>query len=394
MTYEWFVARRYLWSRRRHPFVGVISAISALGIAVGTAALVVVLSVMSGFDHDLKERIIGLRAHLVVEREGGLEAADELAARLERSSAVSGASPYVEGQALLQRGAWGTGVLVRGIDPAGERKVSRFDRYLTEGSLADGPGGVVLGGELAKRLGVRIGDEVQLLSQQSERPKSLKVEGLFSSGMYEYDANLAYVNLPQARELFGLGPSAASGVSVSLPDADRAPAVQQQLQQKLSYPYQVRTWMDLNRTLFGALQLEKIVMFVILALIVFVACLNIAGCLTILVIDKTRDIGVLKALGAAPGSLVRIFAIDGLLLGIGGSAAGVASGLGLCALLSRTRLIELPKEIYYTDRLPVRVEAADVASVFAVAVLLALGCAMYPALTAGRLDPVKALRHE
>ncbi len=393
MNFHWFIAKRYLWSKRRHPFVGVVSTISALGICVGVAALIVVLAVMNGFDEDLKERVIGLRSHLIVEKDGAFTDSEAVMQRVRAVKGVAGTSPYVEGQALVQVGEWGSGVLVRGIDPRREKKVSKFFQYLTEGTLSDSPSGVVVGSELAKRAHISRGSNLLIATQNTEKPMRLTVEGIFSSGMYEYDANLVFLNLKNAQALFGLD-NGVSGVSVYLKKAELADQAKRSMRNMLPSAFFIRTWMDMNRTLFSALKLEKIVMFLILTLIIFVACLNIAGSLTILVMDKTKDIGVLKALGAAPYSLVKIFALDGLILGLVGSGAGFLIGTGLCALLSQHSFVELPKEIYYIDRLPVQVNAKDTAIVLIVAIFLSFLSALYPATRAGRLDPVKALRYE
>ena len=393
MSYEWLIAKRYLWSKRRHPFVGVLSSISILGIAVGVSALIVVLAVMNGFDEDLKSRIIGTCAHLVIDKDGLFDNYETLMPKLQNAYHLKGIAPFVEGQALVQKGEFTAGVLVRGLDPEREKTVSKFKDYLSGGGLTASAKSVVVGSEFSKRFHLQKGDEISVLSQDSKKPMVLKVDGFFASGMYEYDANMIFMNLGSAQELFGMK-NAVSGLSVSLRDAERANEAKQKIEGALKFPYDVRTWMELNKTLFGALRLEKIVMFLILALIILVACLNIAGSLTILVMDKTKDIGVLKSLGAAPWSLMKIFALDGLLIGGIGSAAGFLIGTGLCFILTKFSFIDLPKEIYYMDRLPVKSSAADITAVLGVSVLLSFVSALYPAVMAGKLDPVKALRYE
>jgi lipoprotein-releasing system permease protein len=393
MSWEWLVARRYIWSKRRHPFVGIISTISVLGIAVGVAALIVVLAVMNGFDEDLKTRIIGTRAHLVIEKDGPFDDYPALIDKLRKIRLVKGAAPFIEGQALIQVDEWGTGVVVRGIDPEAEKDVSEFHKNISKGTLSNEPGRAVLGAELAQRAGMRIGSEFRILTQSSDEPFVCKVEGLFSSGMYEYDANLMFLNLKNSQKLFGLG-NGVTGISVSLQDAEKAEEAKRDMQKYLGHPFFVRTWMDMNRTLFAALKLEKVVMFLILALIIFVACLNIAGSLTIMVMDKTKDIGILKALGAPPASLMKIFAFDGLFIGVTGALTGLVFGLGICQLLKSYSFIDLPKEIYYVNRLPVQMNLRDTALVVGTAILLSFLSAFYPAVTAGRLDPIKALRYE
>lgn len=393
MSYEWLVARRYLWSKRRHPFVGVTSTISILGICVGVAALIVVLSVMSGFDEELKERIIGMRAHVVIEKEGAFARYQDLAQSLSKLKGATGAAPFVEGQALIQKEALGSGVLVRGIEPSAEKNVSRFYQYLKAGTLSGQPHFAVVGSELAERFNLKIGSSFLLLSQAADKPVSFTVEGIFSSGLYEYDANLLFLNLADAQALFGMK-DLISGISLKLDEPEKADFFKRGLQNKLKYPFVVRTWMDMNKTLFGALKLEKAVMFLILALIILVACLNIAGSLTMLVMDKTKDIGILKALGATPLSILKIFALDGLLVGLIGTGAGFAAGLTLCLFLAHTSLIDLPREIYYMERLPVKMDAGDILLVLTVAVALSFLSSLYPAMTARKLSPVKALRYE
>jgi len=393
VSYEFFIAKRYLWSKRRHPFVGVISTVSVLGIAVGVAALIVVLAVMNGFDKDLKQRIIGTRAHLVLEKEGAFTDTAPVTETLKRARRVVAVAPFVEGQALIKKDEWVSGVLVRGVDARLEKKVSKFYEYLTAGTLTERPDRAVVGAELAKRFGLRLGSKFQMLTQGNEKPLEYTVEGIFSSGLYDYDANLVFLNLQNSQALFGMQ-NAVSGLSVYLDDAERAAEVKREIQVALGLPYSVRTWMESNKTLFGALKLEKVVMFLILALIILVACLNIAGSLTLLVMDKTKDIGVLKALGATPGGLVRIFSLSGLMIGLAGALSGLTLGMAVCWALKNFAWFELPKEIYYLDRLPVEISGADSAVIFFVAVGLSLVSALYPALMAGKLDPVKALRYE
>jgi len=393
MAFELFIAKRYIWSKRRHPFVGVVSFISVLGIAVGVFALISVLSVMNGFDDELKDRIIGMRAHLVVEKDGTFAEPEKVLDRIQRFQSVAGASPYIEGQALFQVNEWGTGVVIRGIDLKLERSVSQFFRYLKQGVLSDSPDGIAIGIELAKRAGLRVGSKVLIATQYTKKPVPFRVEGIFSSGMYEYDANLAFVNLANAQRLYAM-PDQITGISVYLKNSEQAQPVREALQRALGYPFLARSWMDMNRALFSALKLEKVVMFLIVALIILVASLNIAGSLTIMVIDKTKDIGILRAIGATRASLMKIFAFDGLILGLAGAGSGLSAGLAFCWALKRYSFIDLPREIYFDSRLPVRIDWVDTGLVVAVAVLMSLVASFYPSWTAGRLDPVKALRYE
>ncbi len=393
MGADLLIAKRYLWSKRRHPFVGIMTGVSVLGILVGVAALIVVLAVMNGFDEDLKSRIIGVRAHLVIEKEPPFDNYLEVMKDLAKHRDVAGVSPFVEGQALVQKGEWGTGVLVHGIDPRGEKSVSKFYDYLVEGTFTDQEDAVVVGSELARRAFLKVGSTLQILSQNTKEPLTFKVEGIFSSGMYEYDANLVFLDLASSQKLFEMK-NAVSGISLRLKDAEKAEAFKRQLAPMLGAPYFVRTWMDMNKTLFSALKLEKIVMFLILALIVLVACLNIAGSLTVMVMDKTKDIGILKTLGMPPADLMKIFALDGLWIGSLGAFLGLGLGTLVCEVLKRYQFVELPKEIYYVNTLPVRMNPLDIVVIICVAIFLSFLSSFYPALMAARLDPVKALRYE
>ena len=369
MQYEWFIAKRYLWSKRRHAFVGVVSGVSLAGIALGTASLIVTMAVMSGFDEDLKDRIIGTRAHAIVSKDGGFSDYPQVIQNLK--------------QANLDTTTF--------FDPLAEKKTSKIFKHLLRGNLNTSPGSAILGTELAKRLHIRPGETFQILSQNKDKPMMFTVDGIFSLGMYEYDANLLFIPLASAQELFTL-PAQVSGVSVALKNSEGADAFKKSYQKKLGYPYFVSTWMEMNQTLFGALQLEKIVMFLILALIILVASLNIAGSLTILVTGKAKDIGILKSFGVPSSGIVKIFMLDGLCIGVAGSGLGLAAGSGICFLLKNYPIIQLPREIYYLDRLPVRMNPVDVSLVLGTAILLSLACSVYPAWTAGRLDPVKALK--
>lgn len=393
MGADLLIAKRYLWSKRRHPFVGIMTGVSVLGILVGVAALIVVLAVMNGFDEDLKSRIIGVRAHLLVEKESSFDNYADVMRSLAKHREVAGVSPFIEGQALVQKGEWGAGVLVHGIDPRGERSVSKFYDHLIEGTFTGAGGTIVVGSELARRATLKVGSALQVLSQNSKEPLTFNVEGIFSSGMYEYDANLVFLNLTDSQRLFEME-SAVSGLSLRLKDAEKAEAFKKKIAIGLGASYFVRTWIDMNKTLFSALKLEKIVMFLILALIVLVACLNIAGSLTVMVMDKTKDIGILRTLGMPPADLRKIFALVGLWIGSLGAFLGLGLGALICEVLKRTQFLELPKEIYYISSLPVRINAMDVVAIVLVAILLSFLSAFYPAMMAAKLDPIKALRYE
>jgi lipoprotein-releasing system permease protein len=295
---------------------------------------------------------------------------------------------------------------VKGVSARDEVRVNRLGEYVKKGSLELSGGGIVLGSELAGRLGVKVGDRVWLAAPGSGMlkgagmpsgfridGKDFRVAGVFTSGMYEYDANLAYIDIADARELFAEG-GPQGGAAVRVDNALKVDEAARALRAALGPQYAVRTWMDLNRSLIAALKLEKTVMFIILALIVAVACCNIASTLIMMVVEKTRDIGIFKTIGSTNMNVMAIFALQGGLIGAIGTAAGTAAGLAVCWWLKTYRLIGLPKEIYYIDKLPVKVDPYDVSLIITVSILLSLVLSIYPAYMASRLDPVEALRYE
>lgn len=393
MRWELIVSARYLMARKRERFISLISLISMAGVAVGVAALIVVISVMSGFDEELKDKIIGVNSHLVIESEYGIADAPSVRERAGKVAHVAASAAYVHGQAMLRAGENVTGIMLKGIEPEDEVKVNKIGSYITEGSLRLGDGGIALGSELAKRLGLKVGDAVHVITPAYVRGRELIVAGMFTSGMYDYDANLAYVGIGTAQELFGTK-GLVNGIALRLDDAFREQGVKDALRKTFSSPYAVRTWVDSNKNLLSALKLEKTVMFIILTLIVMVACFNITSTLIMTVLEKTKDIGILKAIGASNPSIMRVFAIYGGLIGLAGTVMGAGLGLFLSWSLKTFKFISLPKDIYYIDRLPVRMRWEEVALIVLSSMAITLIATLYPSLQASRLDPVEALRYE
>lgn len=392
MKAVFWIAWRYLWGRRSERFVSLISVISVLGVAIGVAALIVVLAVMSGFDKDLKEKIIGNYSHIVIEKDSPIEDWPKLKAQVDKIGHIQASAPFIQGQAFLQSGSHNRGVVVRGVDLDMEAKVTKIDQYLIPGKKELGEG-IYIGRELSYLLGLKIGDELELVNPFG-MSFSFPLKGLFNSGMYDYDTSVAFISLGKAQEFFGLD-QAVNGLSVQVDKLFLADKVKKEIEAKIGPAYYARTWMERNKNFFAALKLEKITMFIILTLIVLVAAFNIISALVVMVTEKTQDIGILKAIGMNSSRIRAIFTLEGLFIGSLGILAGSFLGITICALLKKYQFIKLPADIYYLDRLPVSLELwPDVSTVIISAFCISLLSTVYPAKKASRLNPVQALRYE
>ena len=393
MRYEWLISWRYLLTRRKEKFISLISVISVLGIAVGVMALIVVIAVMSGFDKDLREKIIGNYSHITVSRPEGMKDYARVAARIRGLEHVVAVSPYISGQALVDTGKpFALGI--KGIDPQSEGSVTKIKQYLVKGDLNSlTEGTIIVGKELASYLGLEVGTTLKMYFSLG-KPTTLKIVGIFNSGMYDYDVNLAFVNLKTAQALFGME-NMASAISVKLDDPARAEQVRNLMDSQLGFEYKVMTWGQANKNFFSALELEKLTMFVILSLIVLVAAFNIISTLIVMVVQKTKDIGILKAIGVSQSGIRRIFTFEGLIIGFTGIILGASAGLGICFLLKKYQFIKLPSDIYYIDKLPVSVQLwPDVGLIVLAAAFITMVSTIYPAAKAARLKTTEALRYE
>jgi len=411
MSFEWYVARRYLTARRRQAFVSLISLVSIVGVCVGVMALVIALALMTGVQSELRDRIVGSTAHIYVYRiGGGFEDLNGTMAKLAATPGVAGAAPAILGGALMQAsGAESAFVTLKGIDPAREPQVTDVANAMRGGSLTaltnrpeGARQGIVLGADLAKTLHVTMGDvvtvltpEVTLLPLMSPIPKSrpFEVVGTFRFGFWEYDSAYAMVSLPTAETLLNR-PDGPELIQLKLTQMDRAPEIRTALQERLGADYLVQDWTELNKPLYSALWLEKVAISLTIGLIVIVAALNIVASLVLMVMEKSRDIAILRTMGASARAVRRIFIYQGLTIGLIGTSLGTVLGLVACGVLEHYQLIKLSGEVYQITYLPFRVLPLDVTVVVVSAIVVCLIATIYPARQAGKLDPAEALRHE
>ncbi|MBI3553633.1 MAG: ABC transporter permease [Elusimicrobia bacterium] len=404
MSLELFIALRYLRAKRKGIFATVTSLIGVAGVTVGVAALITTLSVMNGFQADIQKKIIGAQAHLTVYGVYSKLGAGDLLAKVKADEAVQAAAPFVLGQAILSYENRTLGIVLKGLDPGQEFQVNDLAKSLRQGSwdhLKDGKKpGIVLGEELARNMGIEVGDEIVLVSPKGAagalgilpKMQKFKVAGLLHTGYYEYDSTTGYADLEAVSKFFGVE-AGATGIGAKLKDLGAANAAAARLQQTLGPVHRVRTYSQMNSTLFAALKLEKMVMFLILTLIILVASLNIASTLILRTVEKTRDVGLLKAMGATPRQIKRIFLTEGFLIAGGGLTMGLGLGLLLCWLIKTYPIVELPSDIYYLSQVPVSVQPKDILAVLSMGLLLSLLATVYPASRAAKVDPVEAIHY-
>jgi lipoprotein-releasing system permease protein len=408
MSFSWFVARRYLTARRRQAFISLISGVSILGVGVGVMALIIALALMTGVQTELQDRLVGSSAHVYVNKYGaGFEDLDAERQKL-MVPGVIGMSPIITGHALLDASrSQAQPAVLKGIDPVQERTVTGIDAALKSGSLdalvnrpADARDGVVLGSMLATRLGAQVGDTLwatttQLTSTPTTlvpRRRFLEVVGIVSFGVYQVDDTHAFVSLETAKQL--LDREAPDMLQLRLTDMHAAKALREQLQISLGADYFVQDWTEINGDLYAALWLEKLAISLTIGLIVMVAALNIVASLVLLVMEKTRDIAILRTMGAPARMIRRVFMYQGLAIGLIGTGAGTILGLLVCFIFDRYEVIKLPEQVYQITYLPFRVEPWDVVTVVAGAVLVCFVATIYPSRQAGRIDPAEALRNQ
>ncbi len=409
MNFEFLIALRYIFALRKQSFIAVISLFAVCGVALGVAALIVVIGVMNGFTKDLRDKILGVNAHVIVSAfTGGIHDHQALADLCRQVPGVKGVTPFVYSEVMLSASGGVKGVVLRGIEIGTADQVLSLTKDMVSGSVKDleekdGLPGVVIGAEMAKRLGLSLGATVNLLSPTgtqssigfTPKVRVFRVAGIFRTGMYEYDATLGYVTVDAARNLLGFKENVVSGLEVRLNDVYKAGEISEQLRAKLhDYPVYVRNWQEMNANLFAALELEKTAMFIILAMIVLVGSFSIVTMLVMLVMQKTKDIAVLMSLGADEGMIRRIFMYQGSFIGAVGTALGYGLGIPVALLLKKYQFIKLPSDVYPVDYLPVRLELLDMTLIGVAALGLCFLSTLYPARRAAMLKPSDALRYE
>jgi lipoprotein-releasing system permease protein len=401
--FELFIARRYL-KTKREGFLSLISIIAIGGVFVGVAAILIVLSVMNGFHNELRVRILGVTPHITVTRyfNESIDNYQELIVRLKQIRGVTNVAPFTVTKSLIQSERASSGIVVTGIEPSLEKNIREIAKTIIQGSFDISDNEILIGLELSKILGVNVGDRVFIsaTAQMAQTPlgpvagaKAYTVKGIFDTGVYDFNSMAVFLTLGEAQRIFGLA-NTVTGIELSVRDIYKAQHLAKEITKTIGYPYRALDWITQNRNLFAALKMEKMLTSIVLTLIVIVAAFNIVGTLIMMVIRKTREIGILKAMGVKPGAIMRIFMNVGLLIGGIGTGAGVIVGLVVSWLLNKFHFINLPGEVFIIKTVPVRPELSDFILVTVAALLISLIATIYPSLKASRFTPVDAIRYE
>ena len=427
MPYELFISKRYLSAKRKQVFVSVITFISIFGIFLGVAALIIVLAVMNGFEEDLRTKILGIKSHieLTTDMTGPMKDYQKVREKIADVEGVIASTPFIYSQAMIRSGNGVTGVIIRGLDTQSAFKVINLGK-VKEGSIEylnkipreislnykiNGvpPDGIVIGKEMARTLGVFLYDTVTIISPVSistpmgmvPRMKKFVVVGIFESGFYEYDSTLAYLSLQSCQDFLQMG-NTVTGIDIKVDDIYKADSIARKIQSRLGFPFWTQNWMQMNKNLFSALKLEKHVMFIILSLIVLVAAFNIISALIMIVMEKNKDIAILKSMGATSRSIMKIFIFQGLIIGVIGTALGCVTGLAVALNLQKVSIVVekifrfkiLPGDVYYLSELPSKVNYGDIVIIVVGTLSICFLSTIYPSLRASRTDPAEALRYE
>ncbi len=424
MPYEFFISRRYLRAKRKQVFVSIITFISIFGIFLGVAALIIVLAVMNGFETDLRTKILGIKSHIELTTDigGSMKNYQKVQELIAGTEGVVASTPFIYTQAMIRSGNGVSGVVIRGLDTQSAFKVINLGK-IREGSIeylnkippelsrkyGEQIGGIVIGKEMARNLGIFLYDTITIISPTGistpmgmmPRMKKFAVVGIFESGFYEYDSTLAYLSLRNCQDFLQMGDS-VTGIDIKVDDIYKADIIARRIQSKLGFPFWANNWMQMNKNLFAALKLEKRVMFIILSLIVLVAAFNIISALIMIVMEKSKDIAILKSMGATSRGIMKIFIYQGLIVGVIGTFLGCIAGLSVALNLQKVSLFVekifhfkiLPGDVYYLSELPSQVNYGDIIVIIAGTLIVCFLSTIYPSLRASRLDPAESLRYE
>lgn len=403
MFSELWLSQRYLRAEKKEKIISITALISMIGIGIGVMVLIVVISVMSGFDKFLEDKMVGTNAHISLEFYGGSKDPDKVIDKLNTLSYVLGASPFIDGQALVKNGKSVFGVEVRGIDPKLQAQTSKINEYLKLGSYELVGNQVALGEELAARLGLGIGDSISLISPVTLVKTDFLIKGIFNSGMYLYDSSLILTSIKGAQDFYKMS-DIVSGIAIKVDNVYKVDSVKENLYRDLKGfgSYQARTWIDANRNFIEALKLEKIVMFIVVTMTTVVAAFGIVGTLIMSVMSRIKDIGILRSVGAKTKSILQIFIFQGMAIGLSGILLGLVGGISLA--LSLDKVVDLiskiigrsliPQDIYYFNKIPVAINVGDISLIVISALVITLLASIYPAYYATRIIPSEAVRHE
>jgi len=401
--FEFFIARRYLRSKSGK-FFSSAAFTTIAGIFIGVAAIIIVLSVMNGFHQELRNRILGLTPHIIITKYSyePISDCDTLLQAIRKFPGVLSAEPFIYTKTIIRKETTSDGILVRGIINDEKNQITDLSKIIVQGKLDLSGDNIILGVDLARSVGARVGEDVSLVAPFSgeatplgmlPRVKRYTVSGIFDAGMYDYNATFAYIGLKNLQNYLGMGDE-ITGIEIKIKDINNTQKITKTIKKQFAFPYRVQDWINMNRNIFTALRMEKIVTFIVLVLIVLVAAFGIIGLLVMLVIRKTKEIGILNAMGTKRKSIVKIFILTGFLIGVIGTISGTIFGIGTSLLLDKFRIINLPGDVYFIKNLPVQVELLDVVLVMFIALIISLLATIYPAYKAANMMPVEAIRNE
>jgi lipoprotein-releasing system permease protein len=405
-NYKLTTAIKYLKSKRREKFISFITIISILGVILGVMTLIIVISVMNGFESQLRNKILGVNSDIVVLKFGdNIEKFEPLIKKIYKIKGVKGVTPFIYKQAMLSSKGAVSGIVVRGVDFNYDQKVTIFFKTIINGSgkclKSKSSQCIIIGKELANILGIGVGDKVNMVSPFGRvtpmgmipKMKKFIVGGIFTTGMYDYDSSLSYISMDSAQSFFNMGKK-ITGLEVKVNDIYNVKKIAKEIKVALGYPYWVRDWMEMNKNLFSALKLEQVTMFIILTLIIFVAAFNIASTLIMMVMEKNKDIAILKTIGAKSKDIMDIFIYEGMIIGVVGTFIGTLLGLLACFLLKKYKFISLPKDVYYISTLPVEINMLKIIIIVFASIFICFLATIYPAWQAAKLKPSEILRYE